>query len=293
MSTNAPDVKTCIASREDVHQLIRWAADEGWNPGLEDDDLFYMTDSAGFFVSTINKKVVAGISLVKHTDEQSFLGLYLCAPEHRAKGIGLATWLAALDTIENHAIGLDGVADQQENYRKSGFVYHFGNQRYAGALTFSDQDRALTGQSQTVQIHRATGADLDSVVTYDASIGGFERLRFFRAWMHASRTRTLFVARSGDLIVGVIGIRKCHDGHKIGPWLAESPFIATQLLHAVSDMTKHESVMIDIPDVNTASLQIAEALGMQPMFDTARMYRGAAPAIDTGRLFGVATLELG
>ncbi|MFK7857090.1 MAG: GNAT family N-acetyltransferase [Granulosicoccus sp.] len=293
ITINDSAITTRIASLDELQLLLLWAGDEGWNPGLDDAPLFHSTDADGFLVSTINEHLVAGISLVKHTSDQAFLGLYICAPESRGKGIGMAIWDEALTLVDGHTIGLDGVADQQENYRKSGFIYHFGNRRYSGELAIPDDHISLILNNAAVSVSKATSDDSDAVIAYDASIGGFERINFFHAWLKLCRSRSTFVARKGGLIVGVIGVRRCQDGYKVGPWLADSQFIATKLLHAVSHVTKNETVMIDIPDINEAAIEIAEALALQPMFDTARMYKGVAPEIDERRLFGVATLELG
>ncbi|MFK7993684.1 MAG: GNAT family N-acetyltransferase [Granulosicoccus sp.] len=286
-------VNTRVATLEDVELLLRWAGDEGWNPGLDDARLFYAADATGFLVTTIDEKIVAGISLVKYTSAQAFLGLYLCLPGYRGKGYGMATWSRALDAIEKHTVGLDGVADQQDNYRQSGFVYCFGNRRFQGVLAIQDDHPLLSGAAGEVSVAEATANNVGAIIDYDADVGGFERIRFFQAWMQACDSRSAFIALQAGRVVGVIGLRKCLEGYKVGPWLADSQSIATQLLHASSAVTKNQTVMIDIPEVNVLSIQIAESLSLQPVFDTARMYKGEGPVIDERRLFGVATLELG
>ena len=40
-------------------------------------------------------------------------------------------------------------------------------------------------------------------------------------------------------------------------------------------------------------MEIAERHGLKPVFETARMYTGAAPAIDLARIYGVTSFELG
>lgn len=47
------------------------------------------------------------------------------------------------------------------------------------------------------------------------------------------------------------------------------------------------------PEPNAAALALAGGLGMRPLFETARMWRGAAPRESHARSCGVATLELG
>ncbi len=85
------------ATLADVNLMLDWAADEGWNPGLDDAAAFHASDPEGFFVAERAGAPVAAISVVNHDDRNAFLGLYLCRPEWRGQGIGLALW--------NHALG--------------------------------------------------------------------------------------------------------------------------------------------------------------------------------------------
>lgn len=293
MNVNSSTLCTKEASQEDVNTLIRWAAGEGWNPGIDDSTLFYDTDPSGFFMTYAGYRPVAGISLVKHSDEQAFLGLYLCLPEFRGTGIGLATWKEALTSVSGHAVGLDGVVEQQDNYRQSGFAYQFGNTRYSGLLLPSliDAECANTELSSLI-IRSAVPADSQSLIHYDALVGGFERRPFIDAWLNPSDSRHTFIALEDGAIVGMVGIRKCIEGCKIGPLLANSSAIAIHLLSPAAEITNGENIMLDMPD-NPGSVEMAQSLNLHPVFKTARMYRGPAPAIDLGKLFGVATLELG
>jgi len=48
-----------------------------------------------------------------------------------------------------------------------------------------------------------------------------------------------------------------------------------------------------VPMTNEDAVAMARAAGMEPVFETARMYRGGAPRLDIKSLYGVATFELG
>ena len=52
-------------------------------------------------------------------------------------------------------------------------------------------------------------------------------------------------------------------------------------------------VFLDVPEPNSAAVGVAQSLGLEPVFETARMYRGPAPEIDVDKVFGVTTFELG
>lgn len=52
-------------------------------------------------------------------------------------------------------------------------------------------------------------------------------------------------------------------------------------------------VQFDTPAVNAQAIALARSLQMSPVFETARMYTGAAPLLPLERLFGVTSFELG
>ena len=52
-------------------------------------------------------------------------------------------------------------------------------------------------------------------------------------------------------------------------------------------------IYLDTPEVNQAAVQLAESYGMHKVFETARMYTKSQPDIDTNKVFGVTTFELG
>ena len=64
----------------DLETVLEWAADEGWNPGVEDAEAFLAADPEGFFVTEDDGVPVAAISVVNHSPDFAFLGLYLCRP---------------------------------------------------------------------------------------------------------------------------------------------------------------------------------------------------------------------
>jgi len=46
-------------SPDEVGLVLDWAADEGWNPGLNDADCFYAADPEGFLVGVLDGEPVA------------------------------------------------------------------------------------------------------------------------------------------------------------------------------------------------------------------------------------------
>ena len=87
--------------------------------------------------------------------------------------------------------------------------------------------------------------------------------------------------------------RRSADGHRIGPLYARSPEVAEQLVLGLARGIEAEPLFLDVPEVNAAATALAEGLGFQPAFETARMYTGVPPRIEAGWLYATSTLELG
>ncbi|MEJ1990918.1 MAG: GNAT family N-acetyltransferase [Maritimibacter sp.] len=271
-----------VAKPDELELILSWATDEGWNPGLEDAAAFHAADPGGFFVATRDDQPVAAISVVNHSDSYAFLGLYLCQPNWRGQGIGYALWQYALAHAGDRTVGLDGVAAQQANYAKSGFTHAGATHRFEGKL----RPKAVK------DIRPVTPDDKARLDALDHAANGVERLRFLTAWTKDSATRrTLVLERAGE-VVGLVTIRRCQSGAKIGPIIAPDAETGLHLARAALAALPAEHVIIDVPEANRAFTALMQAEGMVETFATARMYRGPAPETGPG-LQAIATMELG
>jgi len=273
-------------SRDEVSSIaIELAVAEGWNPGWHDAEAFYVVDPDGFLVGTLDGEPIACISAVRYDDTFGFIGLYIVKKEYRGKGYGLKIWEAAMAYLTNHNIGLDGVVNQQSNYKKSGFQLAYNNIRYQGiSAKYSDRSSAITS---------ALHISLEDLVEYDAAIFSIPRPIFLHKWIHMNQAAS-FVYRSEGKIRGYAVVRKCRVGYKIGPLFGDDFSIAERLFKACSDYTEAGSpIFLDIPEPNKSALLLVKKFQMQPFFETARMYTQQAPEIDLRRLYGVTSFELG
>ena len=270
------------ATGPEIAQMLDWAAAEGWNPGLDDAAAFAAADPDGFFVAEVDGAPVAAISVVNHSDSFAFLGLYLCQPAHRGRGIGYALWHHALAHASDRTVGLDGVAAQQENYARSGFVRAGAPTRFEGPC----------GTPDTSGIRPVAPSDLEALAALDRTANGFGRPRFLNTWLADTATRKTVVQVAGGQVTGFATARLCRKGCKVGPIIADNVATALRLTHAAAASLNAETMIVDIPGTQPTFQTTLRAEGFAPTFETARMYRGPAP--ETGRgLFAVATLELG
>lgn len=268
-------------TRVDLDRAIDWAAAEGWNPGLDDAAPFRAADPDGFLMAFRDGAPVACISAVAYGARFGFLGFYVCAAEQRGRGFGMAVWRVALDRLGDRVIGLDGVVAQQDNYRKSGFVLAHRNVRYGGTVAIDER-----ADPRIVPID---GTLRDAIVAYDQPFFPGPRRAFLEAWLTPARRRGLAYVEDGA-VRGYGVVRACRNGHKIGPLFADDAAIADALFRALAAEAGGGPVFLDPPESNRA---LPERYGLEPVFETARMYRGPAPALPLARLYGITTFELG
>jgi len=281
----AADFEIRTASRADVDRMLEWAADEGWNPGLDDGGAFHAADPLGFFVGWRGGAPVAAISVVAYDDAFGFLGLYIVGPEARGQGFGLSLWREALRRRPAKLIGLDGVVAQQANYAKSGFTLAYRNIRFGGpAPATQAEDVATLVAARTIWF--------DRLADYDRRYFPAPRPAFLSLWLDAAAGAALAAVNDGR-VRGLGAIRACRDGFKIGPLFADDEATADALFRGLAHHAAGRRVFLDVPEPNAAALALAARYGLQPVFETARMYTGVRPDIDLRRVFGVTTFELG
>ncbi|MFI8825112.1 GNAT family N-acetyltransferase [Streptomyces sp. NPDC053431] len=275
------------ASLQDWALVREWAAAEGWNPGAADAVAFFAQDPEGFFLGRIDGEPVSAISVVNYSEDYAFLGFYLVRPDLRGHGHGLTTWRAALTHAGGRTVGLDGVPDQQDNYRRSGFTLAYRSARYVGEVPLPD--RPVTG---VVAAERVDPADL---AAYDNACHPADRPRFLRSWLTTPGHRALVRVVDGRP-TGYGVVRPAESEARIGPLFADTPADAAALLDALAAEARafgSPRIAVDMPEANPAAARLAEARGLEPTFETARMYTGPIRPVAQQRVFGVTTLELG
>ncbi|AKH37659.1 MULTISPECIES: GNAT family N-acetyltransferase [Nitrosomonas] len=272
-------------TQKELDFTIELAASEGWNPGLHDSDCFYAADNNGFFLGLLNNEPVACLSAVKYSNSFGFVGLYIVKKSYRGKGYGSRIMHAGLEYLKGCNIGLDGVLAQLNNYKKYGFQLAYHNIRYQG----------LTGGKapNNLGLIKLTEIPFKQINLYDSAFFLADRAAFLKLWLTQPDSVALGVIHEDKLVAyGVI--RACRVGYKIGPLFADSPIFAEILFLALkANVRAEQPVFLDIMEQNSNAFALVRRHKMQPVFETARMYTQQAPALDTERLYGVTSFELG
>ncbi|MEU3673720.1 GNAT family N-acetyltransferase [Streptomyces griseus] len=276
------------ARAEDIVTLGEWAHEESWNPGLDDGGVFFATDPGAFLFGRLDGEPVTSVSVVRYGSDHGFLGFYLTRPHLRGQGYGLRTWQAGTARLAGRSVGLDGVPAQQDNYRRSGFRTCWSNARYEGTPP-PPQDVPPPDGTELVD---ARSVPFDLLAAYDRRYFPAARDTFLAAWITAPGRTALAAVRDGRL-QGLAVLRACRAASRIGPLYAASPAVPAALVGALAATAPEAPVAIDVPDANPAAVRLAEALGLAPSFDTARMYSGPEPVVDRTGIYGITSLELG
>ncbi|RKT03107.1 acetyltransferase (GNAT) family protein [Streptomyces sp. 3211.6] len=272
------------ASAADMEMLRTWADGEGWNPGDSDRFAFAVADPEGFLVGRLDGDPVACISAVRYGSGFGFIGFYIARPDVRGRGYGIRLWRAGMERLDGRLVGLDGVVEQQDNYRKSGFRSAWTNMRYQGVPE--------PGDDRGVEIVDAASLPFVRLAAYDRSFFPEARDAFLSAWTSLPGRTALAAVRDGR-IEGLGVVRPCSSAARIGPLYAATPEVAAALVRRLAGHAPGGEVAVDVPDVNPAAAAVAARLGLVPAFETARMYTGPAPELDLSGLYGVTSLELG
>ena len=273
---------------EEFKTLVHWAELEGWNPGLDDTELFWQTDPDGFYGCFIENKLIGGGSIVSYSGNFGFMGFFIVSPEYRNAGIGNALWHKRKSLLlsrlkQGASIGMDGVVAMQPFYAKGGFEIAYRDERYEKI------GEAFPASDQVTEVQKD---DFDQILKLDQGCFGFDRSAFLTNWIKAKHAQT-FKYQDANGLQGFAVLRKCVVGYKIGPLFANNQAVASALYEKCLNEAIGQPVYLDIPTSNSAAIELAQKYKATYVFECARMYLGAVPKVELQKIFGVTTFELG
>jgi GNAT superfamily N-acetyltransferase len=277
-------------TRDELDVLVEWAAREGWNPGLNDAEVFWATDPEGFVAAEIDGELIGGGSIVAYEKKYGFIGLFIVRPEYRGRGLGNQLWhdlnrrlLARLDA--HAAIGLEGVFNMQDYYARGGFRFLCRDLRFEGRGMDLPQPKGII-EASTVPFER--------IDAYDRRHFPAPRSSFLQRWIYQPGGPALAAVDASE-VRGYTVMRPCRTGYKIGPLFAANPAVAESLLIALGSRSRvpGELIFLDVPEINADALALVARYRMSEVFGCARMVLGPIPQLPDAEIFGVTTFELG
>jgi len=280
-------------TRPELDELVDWAAREGWNPGVDDAELFWATDPAAFIAATRGGELIGGGAITSYNGDFGFMGFFIVRSDYRGQGLGNTLWHARRERLlarlrPGSSIGMDGVFAMQDYYAKGGFVFSHRNMRFRAEIT----ERMAPSQLGDQDILPLATFPFDEVVDYDRSCFPAARETFLNGWITQADALAVGCQRESRLS-GYGVARRCREGYKIGPLFADDALAANALYTRLAEFAQGGPLFLDAPENNPAAMALVRQQGMTEVFGCARMYLGPPPAIAHERVFGVTTFELG
>ncbi len=267
--------------------LIPHMRNLGWNPGIHDARIFFTADPNGFFVGELDGQPIACVSAVRYDDTFAFFGCYIVDEIHRGCGYGLAIHEFARKHAEGCVHGGDGVLENISKYEKIGRVAAYKTTRFEGIVT-----NEMHGKKNLSTID-ICDVDFQHIAALDRMCFPSSRIAFLREWLSQADGNG-FAIGSEDSVEGFGFIRKCFQGHKIGPLFAKSPAAADAIFYSlISTIHLGEMFWMDVPEPNQDAFALVERNRMKEVFATVRTYTGIPPKIRLDWIYGNTTFELG
>lgn len=276
--------------RDELDVVLGWAADAGWEPGLHDADAIWAADADGLWGIEVDGVLVGSGSAMRQGSAYSSLGLLLVDPGHRHRGIGSLAFPflvdLALERLDDAAsVGLSAPEWAQDFYERFGFRRSRRIARTAGTGAVRRRG-PYTGQLRALR-----QLPFDKVVAYDAEHAGGERSSLLRSWITPVGGQALGAYEAGQLI-GMAVARPVRDGVRIGPFHADLPEVAEDLMVALAGAHVGGRMVLDVPLDNPDAVALAARHGFVEIGSAVRMVLGDDPSDPPLRTYGETALEL-
>lgn len=270
-----------------------WAKREFWNPGKHEWKPCFAADQQGYSVLTLDGEPAACLAGVKYSDRLAFLGLYIVRPDLRKSGFGYGKllWDITMGRLDDvSTLALNGVEEQVETYKKSGFAPEHKITRWQGRVALDKLPPIRTG----TRLVEASECDLDVLSGYDSGIFSESRRVFLQNWIQMPESKTLVSMDADGGIAGYGVVSRTVEGYKIAPLFAKEEETAKAIYAALCRFVGEDKlVQIDTIEPTDSSARLAQDFGLERVFDVVRMYKGEPPEVGKEEIFGLTSLEIG
>jgi hypothetical protein len=224
-------------------------------------------DPDGCFVATVGGEPAAMVTTTAYRST-GWIGNLIVAPEHRGKGHGSVLMERAIGSLESHGLAtlrLEADPLGINIYRRLGFVDEYDSPR------FRRDGEPATDPAQGTPMEPA---DLRSTAPLDAAAFGDDRSRLLPVLLGAARAAFRVPARGA--IAGYLMLLAGVHGFRIGPWVAEEPGAASDLLRAALAFAGARTVTVAVPGPNRVGQAMLREAGFRETPSSLRMARGPA-----------------
>jgi ribosomal protein S18 acetylase RimI-like enzyme len=251
---------------------------------LADLERYYAIQPDGWFLA-VQSGILVGTVGITNYRRFAYIGQLAVLPEFQGRGIGNKLMEHTFHWIRDRKIP-SILLDASEK----GFPLY-------SRLGFSVLDRSRVysvSQIPSVQDHpegcnRLTFEELDDLMLFDFNFFGADRSRVLRI-LFRDFAESAFIARSGSgEIAGYLFIQ----GHRLGPWVAQSPEVAEDLLKAAFSSGMNGKALAIVPALNKAANTLLSNYGFGVVNENRHMLHGPQPYNRRSEIYAQVSFAVG
>jgi GNAT superfamily N-acetyltransferase len=283
-------LKLRVMNAGDIEFAASLSALAGWNQTPDDWRRFLKYDPSGCFVAEWNDAPAGTATTASYGKDVAWIGMLLVHPDCRRHGIGKALLHQCIEYLQQRgvrSIKLDATPLGKKLYDTIGFRDEWTLTRwetYGLAVPFSGQRNGRVAAWSEAGLRHIAEIDLQ----------GFGVSRQTMLGLTADQSRLWFHAGDDGTLDGHALLRPGLRANYLGPVVALTPEAGEELVRLAISKTPNQPVYWDIPDQNTAAVELARSLGFTAQRQLTRMYLGQnhRPGIPA-HIFAIAAPEIG
>lgn len=253
----------------DITFALEQTGREGWDATAPFFEALLVHDPRGAFVAELQGRPAGMVTTTRYT-ESGWIGNLIVPPEFRGFSIGSTLMQHAIRHLEEQgtrSIRLEADPLGINIYRRLGFVDEYDSPRF-------QIDEYNFSFPSTVAVLEES--DLPEIAAMDAHRFGDDRRRMlgvlFKTKVAAYRTPC------AGSIAGYLFVQPSKAGYRLGPWIADNPYLAHELLSAALNATRPKSVIVALPGINSGGVRLLGQNGFRQTPSSLRMLRGPMAA---------------
>ena len=273
--------------RSDLDIATQWTAEENWNPGVNDADIYYKTDPSGFFMGIYNKEPIGFIFSIAYDNNFAVAGVFIVKKNFRNKRIGVELGLKFLPYLKDKNVSINAVQSKIKLYSFIGFKPAFNICRFCFVKSQNNNPDSMRKNFKVIPF-KNNFSDFNAIYSYDRMCFPADRSKLLSLWIVQPQSFGLCVKDKENNLCGYGIIRKAYCGYRFEPLYADNLEIAELIfLNALNFLETGAQVFLDIPENNEYAMLFARKYNFQKIFSMTRMYKKFEPPVEKNKIFGM------
>lgn len=264
------------ATSKDVKAIVRFVEEAGWAYTRTEVQRLIAVQPGGMLLkrSLGFRHELLGCVYASAWGKLGFIGLMLVKENHRGQGMGRELMAGGMAHIRSHgltSVGLDSVGNAVSFYSSMGFKADWIS------LRFGLETAKFDMPAPPPDVRRGGDMDLSRAIELDKRMSGLDREGLLRR-LHADRDSNLMVVPTEKAVLAFGVLRRSKGCLRLGPLVSEESeegaLAARAVLTAAIQETYPRMMTLNVPEYNTAMVELLVSMGAVTYAPCTRMYLG-------------------